>query len=89
MPTYEYEVITPDGHPGRRFEVQQRMSDPPLTHDPETGEPVQRVLHAPRIGGRLSDGALNATLKDNRKLAELGFTKYQKTGDGSYRKMTP
>lgn len=89
MPTYEYEVITPDGRPGRRFEVQQRISDPPLTHDPETGEPVRRVLHAPRIGGRLSDSALNATLKDNRKLAELGFTKYEKIGDGSYRKMTP
>jgi len=45
MPVYVYETIpnaasaTP-----RRFELQQKMSDPPLTVDPETGDPVQRVI---------------------------------------------
>lgn len=45
MPLYVYETI-PDSPsaPRRRFEVQQRMSDAPLTRDPETGEAVQRVI---------------------------------------------
>jgi predicted nucleic acid-binding Zn ribbon protein len=86
MPTYEYEVIEPDGSPGERFEVEQPMADPPLTVHPETGQPVRRVITAPRIGGRHSDAALNRTLKDDRKLGELGFTKYVKTDEGRYEK---
>lgn len=45
MATYIYETI-PDkkGVKPRRFEVQQKMSDPPLTQDPETGLPVRRVI---------------------------------------------
>ena len=39
MPFYEYR--RPDG---TTFEVMQKMSDPPLTHDPETGMPVERVF---------------------------------------------
>jgi predicted nucleic acid-binding Zn ribbon protein len=48
MATYVYETIpkNPDETP-RRFEVQQKMTDAPLTHDPETGEPVRRVI----VGG--------------------------------------
>jgi predicted nucleic acid-binding Zn ribbon protein len=45
MPTYVYETIpgSPDEEP-RRFEVFQRMSDEPLTHEPESGEPVRRII---------------------------------------------
>jgi predicted nucleic acid-binding Zn ribbon protein len=45
MPTYVYETIpgSPDEEP-RRFDVFQRMSDEPLTHDPESGEPVRRII---------------------------------------------
>ncbi len=39
MPTYVYR--RPDG---TTFEVTQRISDDALTEDPETGEPVQRVI---------------------------------------------
>lgn len=39
MPTYVYR--RPDG---TVFEVFQRISDDPITHDPETGEPVKRVI---------------------------------------------
>ena len=37
MATYIYETI-PDkkGQKPRRFEVEQKMTDPPLKHDPET-----------------------------------------------------
>lgn len=40
MPFYEYR--RPDG---TTFEVMQKMSEDPLTHDPETGVPVERVFH--------------------------------------------
>ena len=40
MPIYEYR--RPDGS---TFEIEQRMSDDALTEDPETGVPVERVLH--------------------------------------------
>ncbi len=41
MATYVYETT---GATKRRFEVRQSMNDPALTHDPETGEPVRRVI---------------------------------------------
>ena len=44
MPIYEYR--RPDG---TTFEMQQSFSDDPLTVDPETGVPVERVLHAPAV----------------------------------------
>lgn len=45
MATYIYETIpkSPKSKP-RRFEVQQKMTEPALTVDPKTGEPVQRVI---------------------------------------------
>ncbi len=45
MATYVYETIPaqPNESP-RRFEVQQKMSDPPLTKDPQTGLPVRRII---------------------------------------------
>ena len=48
MATYVYETIpkNPKDKP-RRFEVQQKMSEPALKTDPETGQPVRRVI----IGG--------------------------------------
>jgi putative FmdB family regulatory protein len=44
MPIYEYR--RPDG---TTFEMQQSFSDDPLTVDPDTGVPVERVLHAPAV----------------------------------------
>jgi predicted nucleic acid-binding Zn ribbon protein len=45
MATYIYETIprNPKKKP-RRFEVEQKMSDPALTTDPETGLRVRRVI---------------------------------------------
>jgi predicted nucleic acid-binding Zn ribbon protein len=43
MPTYIYETTDPK-KPVRRFEVRQSMKDAPLKKDPETGEPVRRVI---------------------------------------------
>src|SRR5271170_4610410 len=44
MPIYEYR--RPDG---TTFEIQQSFSDETLTHDPDSGVSVQRVLHAPAV----------------------------------------
>src|SRR5690348_12284158 len=44
MPIYEYR--RPDG---TTFELQQSFADDPLTVDPETGVPVERVLHPPAV----------------------------------------
>lgn len=44
MPIYEYR--RPDGS---TFEVVQPFSEDPLTTDPDTGDPVERVLHAPAV----------------------------------------
>lgn len=45
MATYIYETIPQKkGQKPRRFEVEQKMSDPALTRDPETGLPVRRVI---------------------------------------------
>ena len=43
MPTYVYET-TDSTKPVRRFEVKQSIHDKPLKVDPETGEPVRRVV---------------------------------------------
>jgi predicted nucleic acid-binding Zn ribbon protein len=45
MITYIYETVpdSPD-FPIRRFEMKQSMKDSPLTHDPETGQRVRRVI---------------------------------------------
>ncbi len=45
MATYIYETIpTKNGEKPRQFEVEQRMSEPPLTRHPKTGVPVRRVI---------------------------------------------
>ena len=45
MATYTYETIPQKkGQKPRRFEIEQKMSDNALTHDPETGLPVRRVI---------------------------------------------
>ena len=45
MTTYVYETIPADeASEPRVFEFQQRMTDKPLTHHPETGEPVRRII---------------------------------------------
>ena len=86
MPLYVYEIITDDDSPGEQFEVMQSMADPPLTKHPETGQPVRRVFFAPAVGGKWSDSAMARSTADDKKLDRLGFTKYVKSGDGTYEK---
>ncbi len=86
MPLYQYETVTEDGSPGEQFEIFQHMADEPLTAHPETGVKIRRVFCAPAVGGRWSDGAMQRSVADDKKLDRLGFTKYVKSGDGRYEK---
>jgi len=85
MPTYVYQVITDDDSDGECFEVVQKMSDEPLTGHPETGAPVRRVPQAPTIPGAGSDHHTKKLLSD-KNLDRIGFTKYERAGDGHYEK---
>jgi len=86
MPIYVYEVINEDGSDGEQFELMQSIKDPALTKHPETGQPVRRVIQPAFIGGSWSDSAMKKSANDNKRLGELGFTKYVKAGDGVYEK---
>ena len=81
MPTYVYQIIDT----GETFEVVQKMSDDALTEHPETGQSVRRVILAPHIAGEWSDSASKQKLS-NKNLDRLGFTKYEKAGDGHFEK---
>ena len=65
MPTYVYETIptNPDEEPCR-FEVFQKMSDEPLSSDPDTGLPVRRIITG-GIGLKL--GVLKRSTVVNKK----------------------
>lgn len=79
MPIYRYQIISDDPAERQIFEVMQRISEPALTHHPETGQPVRRIITAPSTV-RMGKGDVLAS----KNLAKNGFTKYEKTGDGTY-----
>jgi hypothetical protein len=85
MPYYLYEVVLPDGSGGEQFEVFQRMSEESLAAHPETGEPVRRVFTEPSAPRAWTDAQGKAAVSD-KNLASKGFTKYVKTGNGTYEK---
>jgi putative FmdB family regulatory protein len=77
MPIYEYR--RPDG---TTFEVMQRMAEDALTHDPETGVPVERVFHpvAVHFKGKGFYNTDYGTKRRNRELresAESGADRYE------------
>jgi putative FmdB family regulatory protein len=77
MPIYEYR--RPDG---TTIEVMQRMTDDPLTKDPETGVPLERVFHpvAVHFKGKGFYNTDYGTKRRNRELresAESGADKYE------------
>lgn len=80
MPTYVYEYLDEEGKgTGECFELIQSISEDALKkHD---GRPVHRVPQAPNIAGKWSDLKSKGMLS-NQNLERLGFTKYEKKGDG-------
>lgn len=81
MPLYVYQVIEADGSEGEIFEVLQEMSEPALTKHPESGKTVQRLLGTPSTMRRFSPGNLS-----NKSLESKGFTRYERSGKGTYEK---
>ena len=87
MPLYVYEIVLPDGSGGEEFEALQSMSEAPLTVHPDTGEPVRRVFGTPNAPRAWTDSHAKSKTSDSN-LAAKGFTKYVKSGDGTYEKTT-
>jgi len=81
MPLYEYEPDA-DGcdHCQGRFEVIQKVADPPLEKCPECGQPCHRVFSsfAPMKGTK--------SMLSPENLGKKGFTQYKKAGGGYYEK---
>jgi putative FmdB family regulatory protein len=80
MPIYEYR--RPDG---TTFEIQQSFAEDSLTEDPETGVPVQRVLHAPAVHFK-GKGFYNTdygTRKRQRETASAGEGSSASSDNGS------
>lgn len=82
MPIYVYQVIRDDGEPGEQFEIRQGIHDKALTHHPDSGEPIKRVIQPAFVAGSHSQMAIDKKLKDPKKLEDMGFTRYEKTSDG-------
>ena len=80
MPVYVYETLEADPQDRTRFEIYQSIHEEALASHPETGAPVQRVIFAAAICKRTGDVMRDSNLKQN------GFAKYEKQGDGTYRR---
>ena len=85
MATYVYETIpqNPKEKP-RQFEVVQKMTDPPLTHDPDSGAPVERVFHpiAVHFKGKGFYNTDYGTLKRQQEKAAEGAASDKPKSDG-------
>jgi len=82
MPIYVYEILDASGKPtGKTFEHVQSMKEDALTKHPETGVPVRRAIVAPAIAGKWSDIKGKSALS-NSNLERMGFTKYERKGNG-------
>jgi len=80
MPTYVYAYLDDDGNPTDDvFELTQSIKEDALTE--HEGRPVARVPQAPNIAGKWSDMKSKSQLS-NENLERLGFTKYEKRGEG-------
>jgi putative FmdB family regulatory protein len=83
MPIYEYR--RPDG---TTFELQQAFSDDPLKVDPDSGVPVERVLHAPAVhfkgkGFYNTDYGTRKRQRENAAHAESSSSKDSSSKDSS------
>jgi hypothetical protein len=67
--------VRPDADIVAVFEVFQKLSDPTLTHHPETGEPVRKLIVAPQVQTQSDTQRFS---KSN--LERLGFTRFERKG---------
>jgi predicted nucleic acid-binding Zn ribbon protein len=93
MPLYVYQGL----NTAETFEIEQRISEPALTHNPTTGEPVKRLIGRPAIAfkgsgfyandsksGSNGGSSKNSNTDSSTKSdASAGDTKTEKTADTS------
>jgi predicted nucleic acid-binding Zn ribbon protein len=77
LPFYEYR--RPDG---TTIEVMQKMTDPPLTEDPETGVPLERVFHPIAVHFK-GKGFYNTDYGTKKRAREKAESEGAKTSDGA------
>lgn len=79
MPVYEY---APDsgkcGKCSGKFEIFQKMTDPPIEVCPHCGQKCHRLIS--QVSSRVNK-------LSNADLARAGFTKYVRRGKGCYEKV--
>ena len=81
MPIYEYAAVDKGcAHCEARFDQLQKLRDEPLTHCPECGAGVVRVISVPSVavGG--------AHLLKEGHAEKRGFTQYRRSEKGVYEK---
>ena len=78
MPVYEYEHVDQACSQGRRFEFEQSIRDWDLTRCPYCQQPVRKLLSAPVVKMKRSNG----------ELRDLGFTKLVRVDDGLFENVT-
>ncbi len=83
MPTYVYR--RPDG---TTFEAFQKISDAPLAEDPETGEPVQRVISG-GVGLQFKGDGFYLTDYARKGTGSKGSSEDKASSDSSASKAAP
>ncbi|MDB5385413.1 MAG: hypothetical protein JWM11_1059 [Planctomycetaceae bacterium] len=86
MPMYVYEVLDDQGNVCDVFEIIQKITEPPLTRHPETGQPLRMSITAPFVAKKTHGDLPKGDISD-RNLEKLGFTKYKKRREGGYDKV--
>jgi len=77
MPVYVYQVILEGGIEGPTFEVEQPVSDDPLTRHPVTGHEVRRIIQPANISTKYTPQR-EKKLTETRNVEKAGFTKYER-----------
>jgi putative FmdB family regulatory protein len=86
MPVYEYrarDVAKACPYCSESFEVDQRMSEPPLKVCPECGAPVKRTISLFSV----HTGPTTRSLLSDKNIKRHGFTKLVNEGNGKFRKI--
>ena len=78
MPVYEYEHVSQGCALGKRFERTQSITSDKLTHCPECGQEIRRLISLVSI----------STPKTASDLKNLGFTKLVRKDTGVYENVT-
>lgn len=77
MPVYVYRNLTT----GETFELEQRITEPALTADPRTGDPVRRVIQPVGIAFRGSGFYVNDSRRESAKPAAASSETATKPAD--------